>query len=308
MSCSNPLYALRLGALNPKTGKERIKILPRIEGNDYFSLCKKHGSDNVIPLPCGKCSSCVEARSKSWALRCVCEASLHQNNMFITLTYNNKCCPKGLCKKDVQKYIKALRYRFPDNDIRYYLVGEYGPLTNRPHYHAIIFGLFPDDAKFSTMLMGNPYFTSKKVQDCWPFGFVSITECTYQSCAYVARYCQKKLKDPEKRQKEFSMMSLKPGIGAEFFELNREKIYKYDCIVGNFGRSLRQRPSRYFDKLFEKFDAQCFQVLKEQRISKANQAVISDMIDHGFKYYEHLLEYRAGIKDKKMSYLQRREL
>ena len=65
MSCSNPLYALRLGAVNPKTGKERIKIIPRIEGNDYFSLCEKHGRDNVIPLPCGKCSSCIEARSIS---------------------------------------------------------------------------------------------------------------------------------------------------------------------------------------------------------------------------------------------------
>ena len=308
MSCTNPLYALRLGAVNPVTGKERIKVLPRRPGYDYFSLCEEHGSANIIPLPCGKCPSCIEARSKSWALRCVCEASLHDENMFITLTYNNKCCPKGLCKKDVQKFVKALRYKFPDNNIRYYLVGEYGPLTNRPHYHAIIFGLFPDDVAYSAMLMDNSYFTSKKVQDCWPFGFVSITECTYQSCAYVARYCQKKLKDPEARQKEFSMMSLKPGIGADFFELNKEKIYKYDCIVGNFGRSLRQRPSRYFDKLFEKFDAECFQVLKKQRISTANQAVISDMVDHGFKYYEHLLSYRAGIKDKKMSYLRRKEL
>ena len=91
MSCSQPLYALKLGALNPKTGKERIKILPKRPGDDYFSLCAKHGKDSVIPLPCGKCPSCIEARSKSWALRCVCEASLHDENCFVTLTYNNKC-------------------------------------------------------------------------------------------------------------------------------------------------------------------------------------------------------------------------
>ena len=308
MSCTTPFYALRLGALNPKTGKERMKILPRIEGNDYFSLCAKHGSKNVVPLACGKCPSCIEARSKAWALRCVCEASLHQENCFITLTYNNKCCPKSLCKKDVQRFFNSLKYRFPGKKIRYYLVGEYGPLTNRPHYHAIIFGFFPDDAKYSITLNENLYFTSKKVQEAWPFGFVSITDCTYQSCAYVARYCQKKLKDPEARQKEFSMMSLKPGIGADYFEQNKEKIYKYDVIVGNFGRSLRQRPSKYFDKLFEKFDASGFQSLKAQRISTANKQVISDMLDHGFKYYEDLLKYRAGIKDKKMSYLNRREL
>lgn len=307
MSCSNPLYALRLGAINPSTGKERIKVLPRRNGDDYFSLCERHGKDNVIPLPCGKCSGCIEARSKSWAIRCVCEASMYAENSFLTLTYNDKCLPNGLCKPDLQNFIRRLRKAYPDKDIRYFGCGEYGSHTRRPHYHLIVFGFFPEDAKVECETRNGDYFySSKKLQKLWPFGFISVGECSYASCAYVARYCQKKLKNPD--SKEFTIMSLKPGIGARYFDLHKDFIYKYDAIFGNFGHYLKHRPSRYFDKLFERCDPSCFQHLKEDRISTANSQVISDMLDHGFRFYEDQLRYQAEIKDKKFSRLKRKDL
>ena len=263
--CENPLYALRLGAINPKTGKERIKVLPRRSGDDYFSLCERHGKDNIIPLPCGKCPSCIEARSKSWAIRCLCEATYFERSSFITLTYNDKCCPDFLVKSDFQKFLKRLRKRLfgsSKSNLTYYACGEYGPHgTHRPHWHVIVFGYWPQDAKFSCSNKdGGAYFTSKELQDLWPFGFVSLADCSYQSCAYVARYCQKKLKNPEK--KEVSLMS--KGIGKRYFEDNYEKLYKYDAIFGNFGRSLRHRPSRYFDKLFERFNPVVLNAEKQQ--------------------------------------------
>lgn len=306
MSCTNPLYGLRLPGVNPNTGKQYIKVLPKRNGDDYFSLCQRHGKENVIPLPCGKCSSCIEAKSKSWALRCVLEASLYYENCFITLTYNDKSCPKGLCKTDVQKFFKRLRKLHPG--VRYYGVGEYGPNgTHRPHYHFIVFNYWPPDAKFSHMTKNGDYFyCSRELQEIWPFGFISITDVTYAGCAYVARYCQKKLKNPDKR--EFSMMSLKPGIGAEYFNQHKDFIYRYDAVFGNFGKSLRQRPSRYFDKLYERCHPEDFQHLKKGRITKANSQVVSDMLEHGLTYYEDLLNYHAGIKDDKFSRLKRKDL
>ena len=278
--------------------------MPRIEGNDYFALCEKHGKDNIIPLPCGKCPSCIEARSKSWAIRCVCEGIYHKQSCFITLTYNPDSCPEFLVRSDMQKFLKRLRKKV---DFRYFGCGEYGPHgAHRPHWHIILFGYFPSDAKLVTFIDGNPYFRSKELQALWKFGFVSITEATYASCAYVARYCQKKLGNPDHR--EITLMSLKPGIGMRYFEDNKDKIYKYDAIFGNFGRSLRHKPSKYFDKLLERFDPVGFQRLKQVRISKANSQVISDVLDHGFKYYEDLCRYNAEIKKDKMSKLRRKDL
>ena len=39
-------------------------------------------------LPCGSCVSCRLAYSRSWAIRCMHEASLHDRNCFLTLTYS----------------------------------------------------------------------------------------------------------------------------------------------------------------------------------------------------------------------------
>jgi len=55
----------------------------------------------------------------------------------------------SLIKRDVQLFIKRLRKEQDSrgsSKIKYYLVGEYGDLTKRPHYHAAIFGEdFADD-------------------------------------------------------------------------------------------------------------------------------------------------------------------
>ena len=45
----------------------------------------------TMSVPCGQCIGCRLDRSKSWAIRCVHEASLHDVNCFITLTYSPEC-------------------------------------------------------------------------------------------------------------------------------------------------------------------------------------------------------------------------
>ncbi len=105
----------------------------------------------TLDVPWNGCIGCRIARSKEWAIRCMHEASLHQRNAFITLTYNEQSIPydHGLKKSDFQKFFKRLRKKHYWERLRYYMAGEYGTATNgglgRPHFHAIVFGWdFPD--------------------------------------------------------------------------------------------------------------------------------------------------------------------
>ena len=82
-------------------------------------------------------------------MRIMNEVRMHDVSCFVTLTYNDENLPKDntLVKEDLQKFWKDLRYRIFPEKIRYFASGEYGDETQRPHYHAVIFNYFPDDAE-----------------------------------------------------------------------------------------------------------------------------------------------------------------
>jgi len=65
------------------------------------------------------------------------ESLCHEDNAFITLTYDNENLPENatLVPKDLKDFQKRLRYH-ANIDLRFFSVGEYGEKTQRPHYHA----------------------------------------------------------------------------------------------------------------------------------------------------------------------------
>lgn len=67
-----------------------------------------------LKLPCGQCIGCRLDRSRQWAMRCVHEASLHDDNCFITLTYNDENIPfdASLRHRDYQLFMKRLRFKY----------------------------------------------------------------------------------------------------------------------------------------------------------------------------------------------------
>lgn len=302
MSCFSPIYALKLGAINPETGKERVKVLPRRVDSSYKDWCDQYGQDNVLQLPCGHCAACIEQRARAWAARCVLEAAQYEANCFLTLTYSDRCLPKGgLCKEDFQKFIKRLREK-TGRKIRYFGCGEYGEHTYRPHYHLIIFNWFPEDVRFLKQSdFGGWLFTSKILQELWPYGHSSVGEVSYASCGYVARYCQKKLAKGNDT-KEFCLMSKKPGIGENFVRNHLEEIYDTDKI---YMKDATVKPFRYFDKVFEAVDPDAFEVIKNERINNARLSVASDMLRYGLDHVEKLYQYKGIIKESKMNRLKR---
>lgn len=106
-----------------------------------FSELRRHDILGSIELPCGQCIGCRMRRASDWSLRVMHEASLHKENCFVTLTYGRDKCPVdgSLLHEDFQKFMKRLRKRV--GRVRFYMCGEYGPLNQRPHYHACLFGV-----------------------------------------------------------------------------------------------------------------------------------------------------------------------
>lgn len=150
-----------------------------------------------ILVPCRGCLQCRIKHSKEWAIRCVHEAQSHEANSFITLTFDEptlgeRPVPTSLRRADYQLFLKRLRKQLPGVRLKYYFAGEYGELNGRPHYHAIIFGWdFPDKYHWQTK-NGEKYYRSPLLEKVWPYGNSVIGNCTFESAAYVARYCMKK--------------------------------------------------------------------------------------------------------------------
>lgn len=244
MPCYSPMRAWRTNEINPETGKRGIT----------FSRTKAI-LDMEISLPCGKCMGCRIKKSTDWALRCVHEASLHEHNCFLTLTYDDDHVPSNgsLVKKHFQNFMKRFRDRIQPIKVRYYMCGEYGDQFGRPHYHALIFGYdFPDKQPFKKTVKSTLY-TSDLLQELWPYGFTTVGALTYQTAAYTAKYATKKVLGKEAaayygdREPEYSTMSLKPAIGADWFDKYQNELFQHDSIVHN-GRSFGL--PRYYTERF----------------------------------------------------------
>lgn len=223
-----------------------------------------------LDLACGQCIGCRLERSRQWAMRCLHEASLYERNCFLTLTYDDAHLPSdgSLRYVDYQRFMKRLREwtarKSKGKDIRFYMCGEYGERTFRPHYHACVFNFDFDDRCFlKNTGSGFPVYTSDSLNRLWPHGFASVGDVSFESAAYVARYCVQKVTGKAARSyyeridsetgelysltPEFNKMSLKPGIGAPWLEKWRTDVYPHDYVVIN---GKRVRPPKYYDTRF----------------------------------------------------------
>lgn len=224
-------------------------------------------TDKYKLVPCGQCAECRLQRSRQWADRMMLEAQEHNNNYFVTLTYDNDNIPEPQCDyhslkvKDLQQFFKNLRQQ-TNLKFRYYACGEYGPLHLRPHYHIIMFGLDLDPDSFYESFesgAGKTHYVSPDIQKAWHKGFTSISEVNWETCAYTARYVQKKLTgelssfyDDRDIIPPFSVMSRKPGIGRKYYDNHKEDIYKNrEIFISTDKGSRKLKPSRYYDKLYD---------------------------------------------------------
>ena len=278
MPCYNPLDAY-IKEIKDNGKKDIVFNKPH---TDYLS---------DIKLPCGRCIGCKLSRSISWATRCMHESQLYMDNCFITLTYNDKNIPHdySLNHSHFQKFMKRLRKDIYPNKVRYFMCGEYGDETNRPHYHAILFNYnFQDRVVYDE---SKNYSISSQLFRLWPLGNHIIAPATFETAAYVARYCTKKITgemadkhynrivsdwnevtgeintwQEVQLEPEYGRMSTKPGIGKDWYKKFKSDCYPSDFVINT--RGYKTPIPKYYDKLLEQEEPQVLKQLKFSRSLK----------------------------------------
>lgn len=179
-----------------------------------------------LQVPCGKCTGCRADQSLMWSIRAYHESTLHLKNSFLTLTYSDNNLPSDgkIVKRDLQLFFKRLRKQYGPKSLRYIACGEYGDVTNRPHYHAIIFG---QDFRADKIDLNSDMYTSPSLAEKWGLGNVSLMPVTMASICYVCGYVFKKNDDPD----TFSLMSRRPGIGHDWLDKYRDDLRRTGTVT-----------------------------------------------------------------------------
>lgn len=255
-------------------------------------------------LPCNTCLGCRIDYSRMWALRCVHESKLFDDNCFVTLTYDNDHIKMGrerpsLFKRDLQLFFKRLRKHF---DVRYFACGEYGDTTHRPHYHACLFGLDFKDKVLYSRSNGNDLFRSDTLDRLWGNGNCLIGAMSAESAAYVARYCLKKLSVDFKHyfkdegiEPEFLAMSRRPGIGRGYFDMFNSDFFVVDkCITSSGVYSV----PRYYSDILRVIDNDLFVHVKAMRDERKRKVEL-------FERMPKRLSVKAAVKAAQIKALKR---
>jgi hypothetical protein len=331
MACHYPLKGYQFGTT--------INNKPNYKITSYDTILYDENGQprEYIEVPCGRCAGCRLEYSRVWADRCMAEATLHETSWFVTLTYNEEHVPysekvidlgtgeliyKTLCKRDVQLFMKRLRknYQF-NNKIRFYLAGEYGSDTARPHYHAILFGLkLPDIQFYKRTPLGFNLYTSEFLNSVWSddlgqIGHVIVAEVTWETCAYTARYIMKKQNGDASEwwkengvQQEFTLMSRKPGIAKEFYEKNKLDFLRYrgtDISTLRGGRKIKN--IKYFDKFL---DIEYPQERSERKevVKKRMEVIKQKKLENTSRSYLEMLNDDEEIMQRLLKKLPRKEI
>lgn len=271
MPCYHPIPLYRsTEGINPKTGKAPL-------------VSYSGGKGALVRVSCGRCIGCRLENSRQWACRIMAEFQTTiadgKSCIFLTLTYRNEELVYGgqlhgiLVPRHLELFWKRLRKYFSGESIRYYACGEYGDKSNRPHYHACVFGIDFSDKRFFTSQNGNNLYTSVTLDRLWTHGHCIIGNVDFESAAYVARYCLKKRMGNTKDTyecdgitPEFARMSRRPPIGREWFKRFNGDVFPHDVFLA---RNFPSKPPRFFMRELEKHDINLYHKVIEERAKAA---------------------------------------
>lgn len=261
---------------------------------------------NGLQVPCGTCILCREEQARQWAVRITHEATLHPDNSFVTLTYDEAHRPENgsLDYSHLRDFWKRLRYHF--GTLSYYAVGEYGDKTNRPHYHACIFGQAFVQDRIIIKREPNLLWTSPHLANAWGLGMVSVGALTIESARYTANYVTKKLGAKARYQGiaeetgEFIPLEqprpfMSRNIARRWWDTWNQGVIDHDRVVI---AGQPQKPPKIYDRWLSEKNLSQIQEIKKKREEKAKKNQKSKEKMRARARFAHA---RAGIKRKNKS-------
>ncbi|QCS36018.1 replication initiator protein [Capybara microvirus Cap1_SP_92] len=195
---------------------------------------------------------------------------------------------------EIDKQRKQYYGSLPLNRFKYYLVSEYGPVGNRPHYHFIIYY----DSKLDIVTVED------HLKKFWPYGFVTVSHVTNSRINYLAQYMKKEC-PPQTTCQIPNITRCSKGIGSSLLDsdLIRRKCDN-DFLLIHWRNHNINLPSYYRKKLVNqgkrrKKGRLTLQILgNKQLLTKTNVAVRSysdfltlyslpDTVDSYHKWYRY---------------------
>lgn len=305
MSCYKPL--IRLYNPDDREQSGRVYSLARFSQLSGKQLKYEDLMYNpkIMLIPCGQCIGCRIRQREDWTTRIELEARDYPKEQvwFITLTYDDDHVPGMIVKtgeimrkvqytwnpgekrpssvqillyEDIQKFLKRLRKAYRGK-LRYFVAGEYGEQTARPHYHMILYGWEPTDLENLYKIHHNGYYDSKWLANLWGMGQIQIAQAVPETYRYVAGYVTKKMYEIDGKKanayyelgqtKPFACMSLKPGLGDNYYQEHKAEIWRQGYIQCTNGK--RAQIPRYYEKQMEAENPQRLWRIKRNRQKNA---------------------------------------
>lgn len=339
MSCYKPL--IRLYNPDDREQSGRVYSLARFSQLSGKQLKYEDLMYNprVMLIPCGQCIGCRIRQREDWTTRIELEARDYPKEevWFITLTYDDDHVPGMIVKtgeimrkvqytwkpgeerpssvqillyEDIQKFLKRLRKAYRGK-LRYFVAGEYGEQTARPHYHMILYGWRPTDLENLYKIHHNGYYDSKWLANLWGMGQIQIAQAVPETYRYVAGYVTKKMYEIDGKKaneyyelgqtKPFACMSLKPGLGDHYYQEHKAEIWRQGYIQCTNGK--RAQIPRYYEKQMEAENPQRLWRIKQNRQKNAIEQKRLQLEDHDYKTVLEIKERVTKKQTKKRGIL-----
>lgn len=255
---------------------------------------------------CGKCLNCRKSKARELASRCLLQATLSDDNCFLTLTYDEKKknYHNELEYRDIQLFKKKLRsqhWRHEKQRAKIFNVHEYGK-NGKKHWHLICFNYEPKDKKIYTRKNDIPLYTSQTLEKLWGHGFVTIGDVSEASAMYTAQYMEKDIKNGHEKNEQKKSKSNHQGLGKEWFYKNYKQVLRLGFVpVG--GKHLPL--PRYFEKLAHKHFSYYYEKINFIDLSNRKAIHRPFTTEKPNKQIADLYIYYRKLKDEKIEELEK---